>query len=95
MRRVLRGYHRGKAVPNRRQPVSFDMLGGLLGSLDRVCTSAHEAALFRTAFILAFFGALQVGELVCKSKRGGEGLDVGNVVLRDGVVSIFHWQVKD
>lgn len=76
-------------MAGKRRPVSFDILGALLGSLDRVCTSAHEAALFKTAFILAFFGALRVSELVCKSKRSGGGLDMGNVVLQDGVVSLF------
>lgn len=89
VKRVLRGYRRGKNTRDSRRPVSFSMLGAIIGVMGEVCFSPYEAALFRTAFILAFFGAFRIGELVCRSKRGGGGLDWADVVLRGEVVSLF------
>lgn len=64
---ALKGWRRGQVVKDIRRPVSFQLLrelGDMLGSL---CFSTFEVHLFRLAFSLAFFGALQLGELVSPS----------------------------
>lgn len=74
VKKALRGYRKGRHVPNSHRPVLFAMLGVLLDHLPKVCSTPFEAVLLRTAFVLAFFGALRVGELVNHSKHvGGEG----------------------
>lgn len=78
VKKALRGYRRGRQVPDSRCPVSFAMLGILL---PKVCLTSFEAILFRTAFILALFGVLWVGELVSPSTRVGGGLGVLDVLV--------------
>ncbi|KAM4026862.1 uncharacterized protein ACNLHF_022731 [Anomaloglossus baeobatrachus] len=39
-----------------------------------ICVSAYETVLFTTAFVLAFFGAFRIGELVSPSRVIGGGL---------------------
>lgn len=58
------------------------MLEVLPGVLPSVFFSPFEVQLFRTAFVLAFFRALQVGELVNLSKLVVGGLDVSDVSVR-------------
>lgn len=45
-----------------------------------MCFSPFEVQLFKTAFVVAFFGALRVGELVSPSKSVMGGLDVYDVL---------------
>lgn len=47
----------------------FDVLQGIVAHLAGMCVSAYEGALFKLAFMLAFFGALRIGELVSPSKK--------------------------
>lgn len=67
------------------RPVSFE----LFRVLPSVCLSACEALLFHTAFSLAFFGALHIGELVCSSRWGLDSLQSADVQCSDN--SVFFW----
>lgn len=49
--------------------MSFDILRGIVEQLGRMCSSAYEVSLFKVAFLLAFFEAFQIGELVSPSKK--------------------------
>lgn len=49
--------------------VLFHMLEVLVGVLPRVCSSLFGVRLFRSAFVLAFFGAWRVGELAALLRR--------------------------
>lgn len=70
VRKALRGYRKGRCKPDSRWPVFLGMLGVMVGTLPQICLSAFEAQLFWTAFVLAFFGALRLDELVSPSKLG-------------------------
>lgn len=52
---------------------SQSLFGGLCKATESVCWLAFEAALFKSAFSLAFFAALRISELVplIKHKQGG------------------------
>lgn len=52
-----------------RQPITYKLLGKLVGMLPAVCSSQYEASLFRASFLLAFFGFLRVGEFTSLSKK--------------------------
>lgn len=76
------------------------MQAGVVGGVGAVFTaglSPFEARLFRTAFVLAFFRALQVGELVspselvvgaCRCVGGGRLGDVGHPSAKNGSVEM-------
>ena len=49
--------------PDVRVPISLDLLKRLITSLRFICTSTYEAALFSSAFSLAFFALLRIGEI--------------------------------
>lgn len=89
VRRAMRGYRAGRAAADTRRPVSFAVLGEVVTQLENVCRSRFEYVLFRAAFILTFFGAFRVGELVSKNKRGEGGVDVQDVQLRGDALGVF------
>lgn len=70
----MRGYRKGCSAVDGRQPVSYDLLGSLARVLPSFCFSVYEVTLFQAVFVLAFFGALRIGELVCTSTRLADGL---------------------
>lgn len=47
-------------------PVTTEVSRSLLGALESVCISHYECSLFRALFTAAFFGALQIVEMVAK-----------------------------
>lgn len=46
-----------------RKPITLDVLKQLVQVLPAVCTLRFETQLFKTAFCLAFFGYLRIGEV--------------------------------
>ena len=79
VKQALKGYKRAHFVPDDRRSISLDLLGKLCEIASSVCFSGFESLLFRTAFVLAFHGALRISELLPKSKRGGSGILVDHV----------------
>ncbi|XP_041435901.1 uncharacterized protein LOC121399387 isoform X1 [Xenopus laevis] len=64
IRQALKGLRKSKHSKDTRRPISFDLLTRLQAALDHCCYTGYEAALFKAAFALAFFGAFRVG---CKT----------------------------
>lgn len=89
VRMALRGYRRGRCCRDARRPVSLAMLTRLAAALLEVCRSPYEVSLFCTAFVVAFFGALRIGELVSPAKRTPGGLDVGDVRVHEDCVTLW------
>ncbi|XP_054841847.1 integrase/recombinase xerD homolog [Eublepharis macularius] len=90
-RRAVEGWARLAPPPaDRRRPISLSILRRLLGVLPDCCRSPFEARLFHTAFTLAFFGALRVGELVAGSRDdpSGRALSFSDVSWSPKQVSI-------
>ncbi|XP_075683592.1 uncharacterized protein LOC142652068 isoform X1 [Rhinoderma darwinii] len=79
VKQLLKGYHRSAPVVERRRPISLDLLLKLFKVLHLVCFSNFEVCLFRTAFVLMFFAALRISELVAESKVSVPGLSFQDV----------------
>lgn len=73
VRQAMKGYHRGRSTRDARRPVSISVLRAVLEQLRSICSSEYEQKLFQAAFLLPFFGALRIGELVSPSKKGSWG----------------------
>lgn len=89
MRQALKGYRRAKPGRDSRRPVSFQLLGRIVGCLDNVCLPGYEVVLFKAAFALAFFGAFRISELVSPSKKEKGGLGGSDVSCWEDRLSIL------
>ncbi|XP_073476856.1 uncharacterized protein [Aquarana catesbeiana] len=89
VRQALKGYRRAAVQRDSRRPVTFEILGGIVEQLRGVCSSDYEVSLFKVAFVLAFFGAFRIGELVSPSKTVQGGVGCKEVTLEEDGVSIF------
>lgn len=84
IRQALKGWRKEHVHTDRRRPVSYSLLGQLVEATVTVCKSSYKACLFQTAFCLAFFAALRVGELVPLSRVRPGGLLADDVLLQIG-----------
>lgn len=76
--KILEGFKRkNPGSKDLRMPVSSALLKQLINSLPHVCTSSYEASMFASAFSLAFFAMLRVGEFAADKK-----CDSGRHVVR-------------
>ncbi|CAH2305830.1 Hypothetical predicted protein, partial [Pelobates cultripes] len=66
---LVRGYRRASRVRDNRKPISFKVLSQLFVVLEEVCYSEYEVVLIRCSFIIAFFAALRISELVAKNQE--------------------------
>lgn len=89
VRQALKGYRKGYKVRDQRRPVSFGTLKKIVEVIPRVCFTQYEQRLFHAAFLLAFFGALRIGELVSPTKYSAGGLGEEDVSLQKDSVRII------
>ncbi len=82
IKRLLDGCRRLNSRRDARRPITLLILQRIVPALDSVCSSHFEACLFRTAFLLAFFGFLRVGELTATSKDAASPLRQSDVSLQ-------------
>lgn len=75
VRQALKGYRRGAKRRDSRCPVTLSM-EQLPVEVSSVCNTGYEAILFKVAFILAFYGAFRLGELVSPSRYAKGGYSV-------------------
>ncbi|XP_038063218.1 uncharacterized protein LOC119733929, partial [Patiria miniata] len=68
-----------------RRPITWDILAKITSNLDSACASLYECILFRSAFLLAFFGLLRVGELTVTARYGNT-----SKVIAIGDIQIAH-----
>ncbi|OCT55830.1 hypothetical protein XELAEV_18003287mg, partial [Xenopus laevis] len=83
------GHKRQFTKPDSRRPISADQLRRLISSLSNICFSKYEEILFKTTFVLSFFAAFRLGELVAENKKSVSSLRVGDVMLGLDKVKIF------
>lgn len=88
IRQALKGWRKEHVHTDSRRPVSYSLLGQLVEATVTVCKSSYEACLFQTAFCLAFFAALRVGELVPLSRVRPGGLLADDVLLQNDAVRV-------
>jgi hypothetical protein len=67
--KILEGLRRKRVkLSDVRAPVTLDHLPRHLQALQKVCTSNYEVCLFSSAFTLAFFALLRIGEIASDNK---------------------------
>ena len=62
IKKIVEGFRRSNSKPDSRLPITFPILVKIVHSLPFVCSSTFEAILFKTAYLLAYFGLLRVSE---------------------------------
>ncbi|XP_041470930.1 uncharacterized protein LOC121420388 [Lytechinus variegatus] len=82
IRRLVDGCRRKFAQHDTRCPITFPILKSLIHAIPHVCPNSYNQALFRAAFLVAFFGFLRVGEFTAQSKRGPLSLLENDVCIR-------------
>ena len=70
VRRLLEGCRRRNARQDQRLPITIDILRHIIPALNSVCLNQFESNLFRVAFLLAFYGFLQIGKNTAPSRKG-------------------------
>lgn len=82
--KLIGSLRRHRPRSDTRQPISGNTLLKLTNILPTVTKSDFETTLYRTAFILAFFGFLRLNEFTCVNKGGGarHGLRTTDVVVQ-------------
>lgn len=70
IKKLKEGCRRVSPRVDNRLPITPAILEKIVSSLPSICKNLYEVALFRSAFLLAFFGFLRVGEFTCPKKTG-------------------------
>ena len=66
--KLLEGCRRDRGVADGRRPITVPILSLILRSAPFISSSRYEVALFRSAFLCAFFGFMRVGEFAAHSR---------------------------
>ena len=70
VRKLKEGKKKKNSRVDSRLPISPAILARLVHLLPSMCNSTFEVQLFKSAFLLAFFGFLRIGEFTCTTKKG-------------------------
>lgn len=92
--KMLEGMKRKSAKrPDIRMPISLKLLKKLIASLTHTCHSEYEVNLFASAFSLAFFALLRVGEFTSDKKQesGYHAIRLSNIIIKQhGALEELH-----
>ncbi|XP_071503767.1 uncharacterized protein [Diadema antillarum] len=88
VRRMLDGSKRGRISRDVRCPITLSILSRMLVALPHVCASSFDALLFRTAFLVAFFAFLRVGEFTVRARNHTPTLRLIDVRLHSGKAAL-------
>lgn len=89
VKQALKGYRRSTFVPDDRRPIGLSLLRRLCDATLGVCFSGYEALLFKVTFVLFYFGAFRVSDLLPGSKLSSLGLWSEHVLVDHGRVQVF------
>lgn len=64
---MLEGIRRFRPQADSRLPITADILKSLPTALSKICRDTYETLLFTSAYLVAFYGMLRVGELALTS----------------------------
>lgn len=84
VQKMLEGLKRSKKSQDSRLPISEKLLFRIINKLEAICCSKYEAHLFASAFSLAFYGLLRVGEVVLnKAWQAHQVIGPNNILLKN------------
>ena len=91
IKKMLEGLRRSKPSKDIRCPITLTLLNQIVSVLPAVCNNSYEATLFATAFQLAFFALLRVGELTVSNSQYASRVIAPNDIHfnSDSSVNIF------
>ena len=91
IKKMLEGLRRSKPSKDIRCPITLTLLNQIVSVLPAVCNNSYEATLFATAFQLAFFALLRVGELTVSISQNASRVIAPNDIHfnSDSSVNIF------
>lgn len=95
VRQMLKGLRRLAPVVERRRPISLSLLLHLVQVLPSVCFLVYESLLFRSAFLLSFFGAFRISKLVAASRAKVSGLVYSDVCFSEDHLLIWLRHITD
>ncbi|XP_053545391.1 uncharacterized protein LOC128636396 [Bombina bombina] len=91
VKKIARAWGRGEEKEvDKREPITEVRLQKMIGALEGVCANRDEALIFRTAFLVAFHGAMRIGELLPKNRKIVKGgVETGDVRCGEEAVLIL------
>lgn len=89
VRQTLKGYKRKFPSVDTRRPITINILDLFFNSLPHICSSSYETSLFRTAFVLTFFAALRISEVVSSNKKSESNLRLADILLSHNSLRVF------
>ena len=87
---ALKGASRDTGAPDARLPITPDMLKKLIASVPIICSSPYEMIMFKCVFVLAFFGLLRLGEILCQNKRdpSSKVLQISDIAFKEDKMKV-------
>lgn len=82
VKKCLHGYGNSLKTPDKRLPITSDMLEKLVASVEKTCTGLFIRTLIRAMFLLAFHAFLRVGELT-NNKGKPPTLSYSDITFKD------------
>lgn len=89
--KMLEGVTRDNPRKDTRAPITLPLLNRIVNVLPHVCSSTYEYILFKSAFILAFFAFLRVGEFTANKRRNvtSPSLQINDISLTNDQLKLF------
>ena len=81
VRRLLRSVHKSDRKGDTRLPITEPILLELVKSLTSVTNSYNNQVMFRSMFLLAFYGVLRIGEITVNWINNKNNLQLSNIKL--------------
>ncbi|XP_061196930.1 uncharacterized protein LOC133205188 isoform X2 [Saccostrea echinata] len=95
VKKMLHGFKQLKHRKDSRSPITFPLLVKIIDSLQHVCRNYYEKLLFSSAYGLAFFALLRVGEITStKANPPSSPLSIQNVSISQSSILITLGKTK-
>lgn len=96
VRKLIEGYKRENYTSDMRCPITVTVLRKIFNVLSSVCRSNYETKLFKTAFLLAFYGFLRASEYCALTKKGDTSkmLQIGDVSFSSPNLSFVEITIR-
>ena len=72
VRKMIESLRRIKPSKDVLSPITYPLLKRIVNVLQTICTNKYEYYLFSSAFLLAYFALLMVGEITVSNKNGSD-----------------------
>lgn len=89
VQKLLQGMKRTNKHHDTRLPITIEILNAIMHKLHLVCSNGFEEKLFKSAFSLAFYALLRVGEMaISKGNTIDKLIQIGDVKLQNKCIHL-------